>query len=241
MNILIVHAHPEPQSFNGALTQTAVSYLTKSGHQVTVSDLYAMDWEAKSGRGNFKASVDAAYFKQQAEEAFASENNGFVPEIQQEIDKLFACDILILQFPLSWFSMPAIMKGWVDRVFALGAVYGGGAWYDNGKFAGKRAMISLTTGGGASMYGPDGINGDIDTLLFPIQHGVLRLTGFDVLPPFISWAPASITPEAREQYLRDYEKRLKDLLQTPPLSFASLHDYDPETFRLRAPELEAVK
>lgn len=42
MKVLIVHAHPEPQSFNGAMTRTVVHALTKEGHYVQVSDLYAM-------------------------------------------------------------------------------------------------------------------------------------------------------------------------------------------------------
>ncbi|MHB2048548.1 NAD(P)H-dependent oxidoreductase [Pseudomonas sp. VEM90] len=233
MKVHIVHAHPEAKSFNASLTAQACSHLTQQGHEVTVSDLYAMNWQALSRRGNFTTCADPDYFKQQVEEAHATENSGFAPDIQAEIDKLFACDALILQFPLWWFSMPAILKGWVDRVLAYGAVYGAGAWYDNGKFAGKKAMVSLTTGGGASMYGHDGINGNINTLLFPIQHGVLRLTGFDVLEPFICWQPASVSAEVRADYLQAYRDRLDHLFTAEALPFASLHDYDPSTFRLR--------
>ncbi|MNM67903.1 Glutathione-regulated potassium-efflux system ancillary protein KefF [compost metagenome] len=240
MKVLIVHAHPEAKSFNAALTAHAQSHLTRQGHEVTVSDLYAMNWHAPSRRSNFATCADPEYFKQQVEEAHATENKGFAPEIQAEIDKLFACDVLILQFPLWWFSMPAILKGWVDRVLAYGAVYGAGAWYDQGKFAGKRAMVSLTTGGGPSMYGHDGINGNIDTLLFPIQHGVLRLTGFDVLEPFICWQPASVSAETRTDYLHAYSERLDHLLKAEPLPFASLDDYDPATFRLRQPATQSA-
>ena len=60
------------------------------------------------------------------------------------MDKLFWCDALILQFPLWWFSLPAMLKGWVDRVFASGGrIYGGGKWYDRGVFAGKRWRTAL--------------------------------------------------------------------------------------------------
>lgn len=73
------------------------------------------------------------------------------------MDKLFWCDALILQFPLWWFGLPAILKGWVDRVFASGRrIYGGGKWYDRGVFAGKRAMCSVTIGGPPPIYSDRG-------------------------------------------------------------------------------------
>jgi NAD(P)H dehydrogenase (quinone) len=118
----------------------------------------------------------------------------------------------------------------------MGAVYGGGLWYDRGRFAGRRAMLSLTAGGPASMYGPDGLNGDIDGLLYSIQHGMLRFTGFDVLPPFIAWQPARIGDDARRAYLDQYRQRLLTLATTPPLHFPSLDDYDPDTYALKAGE-----
>jgi len=233
MNVFIVHAHPEPKSFNGALTEKARHHLVGSGHEVVVSDLYAMGWQARSDRANFTSIADADYFKQQSEEATATERSGFAADIAAEQEKLFACDILILQFPLWWFSLPAVLKGWVDRVFAMGRVYGGGHWYDRGRLSGRRAMLSVTVGGPSSMYGPDGLNGDIDALLYPIQHGMLRFVGFDVLPPFISWQPARIPLAQREVYLAAYAQRLDQLRTLKPLHFPSLDLYDPVTFRLR--------
>jgi NAD(P)H dehydrogenase (quinone) len=91
--------------------------------------------------------------------------------------------------------MPAIMKGWVERVYACGFAYGVGEhsdahWvdrYGEGTLAGKRAMLIVTAGGWESHYGPRGINGPIDDILFPIQHGTLYYPGFDVVPPFITY------------------------------------------------------
>lgn len=233
MQVFIVHAHPEPRSFNGALTATARQVLEGEGHKVVVSDLYAMGWEPRSGRGNFTGAHAPGYFNQQQEELHATETGGFAPDIRAEMDKLFASDVLIFQCPLWWFSLPAILKGWVDRVFAMGAVYGGGVWYDRGRFAGRRAMLSLTVGGPDTMYGPDGLNGPIDQLLYPIQHGMLRFTGFDVLPPFIAWQPARIGDAGRQAYLAQYRQRLLALATTEPLQFPSLDDHDPATYALK--------
>src|SRR5258708_7662652 len=169
MRVFIVHAHHEPTSFNAAMTATATAALAETGHEVVVSDLYAMGFDPVSDRRNFVTVKDAAYLRQQAEESHAHQHDGFAPEIAAEIEKLFWCDALIFQFPLWWFGLPAILKGWVDRVFALGPVYGGGRRYENGMLAGRRAMCALTTGGPPESYGPAGRNGDIDMLLYPVN------------------------------------------------------------------------
>ena len=64
--------------------------------------------------------------------------------------------MMIWQFPLWWFSVPAILNGWIDRVFAMGRVYGQDRIYQNGVFKGKKALLSFTTGGAAADYKPDG-------------------------------------------------------------------------------------
>ncbi len=102
-----------------------------------------MKFDAISDRRNFTTEKNPDYLKQQEEEKYATEMEGFSEDIKAEMEKLFWCDQLIFQFPLWWFSLPAVLKGWVDRVFAMGKIYGGGKWYDNGIFKGKRAMLSL--------------------------------------------------------------------------------------------------
>jgi NAD(P)H dehydrogenase (quinone) len=146
MNVFVILAHHERKSFNGALFDTAVTTLKSAGHTVTTSDLHRMQFNPVSDRRNFVTVKDGAYLKQQMEEIHATETGGFAPDIEAELAKLEACDLMIWQFPLWWFSVPAILKGWVDRVFAMGRAYGGGRVYDSGVFQGKRAMLSVTIG-----------------------------------------------------------------------------------------------
>ena len=115
MKVFIVHAHHEPKSFNGALTEAAVAALTDAGHEVRVSDLYAMDFAPVSDRRNFTTVGEADYLKQQVEESHASKNDGFAADIEAELEKLDWCDGMIFQFPIWWIGLPAILKGWVDR------------------------------------------------------------------------------------------------------------------------------
>ena len=217
MNIFIVFAHAEPASFNGAALQTAVRALSDAGHVVEVSDLYAMGFDPVSDRRNFSSTFDDGYFKQQTEERHASEVGGFAPDIEAEIEKIEACDLMLWQFPLWWFGLPGILKGWVDRVFVMGRVYGGDRMYENGVFRGKRALLSTTTGGAAPVYGADGRNGDIDAILRPIHRGMLQFTGFDVLAPHIVFGPARLDDDGRMAALMGWRARLAGIEHEAPI------------------------
>jgi NAD(P)H dehydrogenase (quinone) len=226
VKVFIVHAHPEPQSFNGALLRKAVEFFQKNGHEVKVSDLYQMQFNPVSDRRNFIYVKDASLYKQQVEELHATQTNGFAPDIKAEMEKLDWCDLLVLQFPLWWFGLPAILKGWVDRVFAMGRIYGGGKWYDRGYFRGKRAFCSTTTGGPDEMYSAGGINGDINDILFPINHGILFFVGFEVLAPYLVYGPAHMTDPQRQQALKLFEEKLAGLATEEPLKYKTLAEFE---------------
>ncbi|WP_067884846.1 NAD(P)H-dependent oxidoreductase [Nocardia vaccinii] len=246
MKVFIVHAHPEPGSLNGALTEIAVSTLTGAGHQVRVSDLYAMGW---------KATVDADDFGSAATHPLAVVHDSrsayrtgtLSPDIRAEQDKLRWADTVILQFPLWWYSMPAIMKGWVDRVFTAGFGYGVGEHnehrygdrYGEGTLAGKRALLSVTIGGKESHYSDRGINGPIEDLLFPIQHGILYYAGMDILPPFLMHSTNHVSAEDFSDAAKAWEQRLRTLADTEPIPYRSQNggDYELPSLHLR-PGLE---
>ena len=221
MNVLIVHAHHEPRSFNAAMTAQACETLGASGHDVVVSDLYAMRFDPVSGRHNFTTVKDPNFLRQQDEEAYASAHDGFAADVQAEMDKLLACDVLILQFPLWWFGLPAILKGWVDRVFAEGRVFGNGRMYERGVFAGKRALCALTTGGRGPLYADGGLHGSLEQNLYPIHHGVLAFTGFSVVRPFVAHAPHRMSEAERAERLAAYAAYLRRLDAQPLVDFAA--------------------
>lgn len=218
MKAFVIMAHAEPKSFNGAMFRTAIETLRASGHEVQFSDLYAMKFDPVSDRRNFSTIKDATFFKQQVEEMHATDVHGFAPDLEAELQKVEWCDLMIWQFPLWWFGLPSVLKGWVDRVFAMGRVYGGERFYENGVFKGKRAMLSVTTGGPESVYTKGGWNGEIQAILRPIQRGMLRFTGFDVLAPNLCFGPARATPEQRGQWIKDYEVRLRNIIKEVPIN-----------------------
>lgn len=218
MNVLIVLAHPEARSFNGALFNTAVDALRAAGHTVATSDLYRMGFDPVSSRRNFTTQKDPDYLKLQIEEMHASETHGFAPDLEAEIAKVEAADLMIWQFPLWWFGLPGVLKGWVDRVFAMGRTYGYGHIYESGMFRGKRALLSLTTGGPQEAYTADGFNGDIDAILRPIQRGMLEFTGFSVLAPQIHYQPVRVDAAQRADWLAAWAERLRTIENEAPIS-----------------------
>jgi len=228
MNVLIVYAHPEPTSFNGAMRDLAVQTLTEAGHSVEVSDLYAMNFQPVTSLGDFTGErSDPSRLSIAREQTHAMETGTIAADIAAEQAKLARADLLILQFPVWWFGMPAIMKGWADRVFARGFAYTTGRKYDTGLFKGKLAMVAATTGTSAETYAPDGIDGDILSVLWPVHNGLLRYTGFDVLPPHVAYMPGRIDDGARKAQLETYRERLLTIDRTPRLFFHPAEDYGP--------------
>jgi NAD(P)H dehydrogenase (quinone) len=227
MNVFIVYAHPEPRSLNGTLKDLAVRRLTARGHDVRVSDLYAMGWKAAADGADFlgPAAEERLRYIHASRRAFTGGTQ--TPDIASEQEKLLWSDAVIFQFPLWWFSMPAILKGWVERVFAYGfaygvGVHGGDRWgdrYGEGTLLGRRALLSLTIGGRAPHYGDRGVNGALDELLFPIQHGILFYPGLDVLPPFAAYQVDRMTDEDFPALASAFEARLDGLFVDDPLPF----------------------
>ena len=236
MNVLIVYAHPEPESLNGALRDFSVERLRHAGHDVQVSDLYAMRWNASVGAADFLDRNANEPLNVSAASKHAYETSTQAPEVAAEQKKLLQADALILQFPMWWFSMPAILKGWVDRVYAYGLAYGVGEhsrqkWgerYGEGTFKGKRAMLTVTVGGWAEHYSGRGINGRMEDLLFPINHGILHYPGFDVLPSYVIYQTGWLDESRYQQTLIELGARLDALWETDPIPYRTQNggDYD---------------
>jgi NAD(P)H dehydrogenase (quinone) len=247
MKVLLVFAHPEPRSLNGALRDVAVAELEAQGHEVRVSDLYADGWKSEVDRADFPLVTPHTRFKPAKASAEAFEANALTADVKAEIDKLLWADVLILQFPLWWYAMPAILKGWVDRVYAYGFAYGVGEhsdrrWGDRfgeGTLAGKRAMLIVTTGGWEEHYAARGVNGPMDDLLFPINHGILYYPGYEVLPSFVVYKVDRFDEASFADVAERLRMRMRTLATTTPIPYRQQNggDYLIPSMQLRA-ELE---
>lgn len=245
--ILIVHAHPDPKSLTSALKDHAVETLKAQGHEVDVSDLYQSSWNAVAGWQDFLQPSRTDRLRYGLESGLAYAGGSQSSEIVTEQAKLLWADAVLLSFPMWWFSMPAILKGWVDRVFALGFAYGVGEhnatrWgdrYGEGMLSGRRAMLIVTMGGQESHYAARGVNGAIDDVLWPIQHGILYYPGMDVLPPFLIYQSHRLTEEGWPAVADAFAHRLKSLFTDQPIPFRTQNGGHYDQRLMLKPELGA--
>lgn len=226
MNVLIVHAHPEPTSFTAALKDTAQRALSAAGHRVEISDLYGEGFNPVAGRHDFTSAADAARFHYQSEQFHASQTGGFSAELVREQERLMRADLFVFTFPLWWGGLPAIVKGWFDRVCAYGVAYADGKRFDQGYFVGRRAMLAITTGGTMERFSPGGSYGPIQDVLYPIRRCMLEYLGLEVMDPFVAYAAPRVDAATRAEYLHNWEARL--------LSAASDRNWHARSTSLRA-------
>lgn len=101
--------------------------------------------------------------------------------IKQEQRLLLKHDIIIFQFPLYWYSSPAILKEWQDLVLEHGFAYGEGG----DKLAGKRFMLAISTGGSENSYSSAGYNDhEIDDFLLPFSK-MSQICNMEYQTPFV--------------------------------------------------------
>jgi NAD(P)H dehydrogenase (quinone) len=226
MNVLIIHAHNESQSFCAAMLAVAWDELLAQGHAVQVSDLYAMQFNPVASAADFGERDNPDYLVYALEQRKNHLSGSLAPDIRAELDKLLWADLVLFNFPMYWFSMPAILKGWIDRVFVSGVCYGGKRFYDQGGLRGKRAMLAMTVGARAHMLVDGGVHGELNDMLRPIQRGTLAYTGMSVLPPFVAHHVPYIGHEARAALLEQFRRHLRGIDSVAPLGFVTLDRFD---------------
>jgi NAD(P)H dehydrogenase (quinone) len=232
MHAHIVLAHPEPQSYNAHLTRVARSALERDGWSVSLSDLYAMGFDPCERAAHFTGRQNPERFDVQAEQRFASDRGALPGPVAAEVAALDRADLVILQYPMWWHLPPAILKGWLDRVFIYGEVYTSKKRFEHGRWRGKRAMLSVTVGTSPETYAFDGRSGDIDLLLWPV-HFSLAYVGFTVLTPFVAYGVEAglrySDPDVVAARLRriadDLADRLHRLDGTPAIPFNRMADW----------------
>lgn len=230
-NILIVHSHPEPKSLTRQLVDVSVQTLRSRGHEVQQSDLYGMRWKAVFDEHDFPERADPERLSFVAESGHSYLSGHQVPDIASEQQKVLAADAIILQFPLWWFGLPAILKGWIDRVWANELAYGykgaGNRYrYGEGAFKGKRAVLCVTVGGPAEDYSLRGINGPLEQLLFPVTHGALFFPGMDVLPTYAVYGTGRIDEARVAAAKAEWRLRVERLFDDAPVLFRSQNGGD---------------
>ncbi len=123
MKVLWVFAHPERRSLSGSLYDDGVAWLEQSGHRVIQSDLYAMGWNPIVSAADFGEEGGQRLLVGGASASAYAEGR-LSQDIVREQAKIEWADTLVIQFPLWWYGLPAMLKGWFDRVFLKGFAFG---------------------------------------------------------------------------------------------------------------------
>lgn len=215
MKVLIVYAHPEPTSFTAAMRDAALDAIRSRGHEAVVSDLYSEGFNPVAGRHDFTTMADAGRFHYQSEQAHASLHGGFAPDIVREQERLADAGLVILLFPLWWGGVPAILKGWFDRVCAYGFAYADGKRYEHGYLRGRRSIFGVTTGGTEARFSEGDSYGEMRHVLHGVRRCMLEYLGLEVADPFVAYAAPRVDQARRIDYLRNWERSIVRLLEDP--------------------------
>lgn len=108
MKVLIVYCHPDPQSYNAALRDTVLRALQAAGHEPDLIDLYADGFDPVLNVEDWRIYHDAT-------------RNAHA--VSDHVTRLKACDAIVFVYPTWWYGLPAMLKGWLDRVFLPGAAF----------------------------------------------------------------------------------------------------------------------
>lgn len=234
MKSVIVLAHPEETSFNAQLARTAKKVLSADPlAQARLIDLYRIGFDPVESGRHFGNRQNPDRFDAQGEQRHAAETGTLPNDVERQLEAVEEADLLILQYPLWWYTPPAMLKGWFDRVFVYGRAYTSRRRYDTGFFRGKKAMLSVTTGALEATYQYNGRNGDIEHLLWPLNFTLYYL-GFDVLEPFVAfgvegglkYSDTDVSASRLVAHMERFEEILHGLDARRSMSFNGWDDWD---------------
>lgn len=227
----IVYAHPEPASFVAAMRDTTRETLEGAGWQVGVSDLYAQGFDPVAKAADFDERANPDYLVYALEQRHGVKNGSLAADISREVEAVRQSDLLVLVFPVFWFSLPAMLKGWIDRVFVSGVFYGGRRIYGEGGMMGKKALVVAALGGREHMFGDGAIHGRLaDGMLRHLLQGTLGYVGYDVLEPFFAYHVPYLPEDERRALLARLAAHVGRVEELAPLRLPDLAAFD-EAFR----------
>ncbi|MEI2273276.1 NAD(P)H-dependent oxidoreductase [Sphingobacterium sp. ML3W] len=182
MKHLITYAHPNQESLNGQFKQAIEKILEQQKQDVIVRDLYTLGFDPVLSL-----------------EDMTGQRKGIVNElIKKEQEYISWADILTFIYPIWWTGMPAIMKGYIDRVFSYGFAYRYDQGIQKGLLTGKQAIILNTHGKSNEEYSTIGMD---KALLLTSDKGIYTYCGFQVKEHFFFDKADRATPEIVEIWL----------------------------------------
>ncbi len=191
MKVVVIYAHPNPRSFNSAIAEVVKEELEKKNAEVRFKDLYAMKWNPVLNAGDFeniqKGTVSEDVKPEQADISWA--------------------DTVIVICPVWWTSVPAILKGYIDRVFTYGFAYEYSATGPKGMLNGKNALLLTTSG---SDKATDQQTGMVKLITNSFVYGVFGFSGFGRCEHKHLYAVPTASDDERKAMLSDIQQLIRE-------------------------------
>jgi NAD(P)H dehydrogenase (quinone) len=192
MNALLVYAHPNPQSFNTALAKAIEDEIIANGGKIKVKDLYTMKWDPILSMKDFQDIF-----------------SGTMPDdVKQEQADVAWADLVIMVAPVWWYSIPAILKGYIDRVFSFGFAYKYTATGPLGLLKGKKGLFITTSGANRQ----DAEMGGMMTTLNKSLIGVFSFSGFKESKHHNFFAVTTVSDQERREMLAEVRQLIKRMI-----------------------------
>ncbi|MEJ0106800.1 MAG: NAD(P)H-dependent oxidoreductase [Bacteroidota bacterium] len=165
MKHLIIYAHPNPDSLNSHLKQSLAEHFRDNGHEVEIRDLYQLNFNPvlllEDMNGQRKGQV--------------------ADDVRQEQEFITWADCITFIHPIWWTGLPAILKGYIDRVFSYGFAYRYDQGVQKGLLTGKQAVIINTHGKSQIEYGAIGMD---KALSLTSDKGIYSYCGLEIKQHF---------------------------------------------------------
>ncbi len=184
MNILLVYAHPNPRSFNRAILETVDAELCERGHATCIRDLYQMQ---------FRSVLDG-------EDLIRNWRGDLPNDIRQEQEAIRWAQGLVFIYPIWWFGPPAILKGWIDRVFVRKFAFDFTAAGMHGLLTHEKALIINTLGGDEATYQRLRWH---ELLVRPMAEGILEACGVRTVTHRAFYQVPTVSPAERQAMLAE--------------------------------------
>ena len=191
MKVTIIYSHPNPKSFNSAILNKTIETLKNLNLEYRLIDLYK-DFK--------KIALDGDDFE-------ALNKGNYLEDVKKFQEDIVWADKLIFIFPVWWWSYPAILKGFIDRVFVKGFAYDFDEKGLKKLLKNEKALVFMTTGGPKEEYEKNNL---IEILKRPFSEGVLSFCGIENTEIHIFFAVPTSTLEERQSHLREVEEAVKN-------------------------------
>ena len=192
MKILVVYTHPVPDSYNRSVLNSVKSGLEAAGHEYQVADLY---------QENFQPAMTAEDFNQ-------FDNKPMPEEILKEQARVEWSDGIVFVFPVWWWSMPGMLKGWIDRVMSHGWAWVDPSDPDSGYLKSRKLLVLATAGGSKNVFSKRKYD---EAFYTQLTVGTWDYCGFkDVTTEILH----GIAPGASDSHLQEQIDRAGFLAQT---------------------------